>query len=482
MGTLSLVPDGVNGSVSMSAAGISGTVTNPFQDGVTLGLGPFAPAFLADALVNLNGDSITESSGAVTSMTNQGTGGSDYDLDVVVGTGANLKKSISDAMLCYGANGDFPSTPDSVANSIVWDIDIRMLFAADNQAPAGFTTLVGKIGSSTTRSYWFDIKAGGIPQFNSTSDGLIGTVSQQPCTTNTGFVDGTFNKLRVTVDVDNGAGGRDVKFWVEGTDIVLADGSGWDQLGDTVTAATTAGFFDSTSPVEIGSIFGGTAQLWGGSVKECQIYNGIDGTLAVDFNAADYVNRTSDTQFPSSTTGEVWTLNGNTFIQNTGHDVVHSIGGVGLETTAGQDIASPGTVFVVAKTTNASVGATQVLFAERSNSAKSWIIQLSNATPAVGTIFQGVAAVNTTETLDDDVHVYTGQFNGDASTKLTISDIGNISGDAGADVWDYGTLFVNRAGASPFIGYIAALYVFDRQLTESEITNMQSYLLSAYKL
>jgi hypothetical protein len=168
-----------------------------------------------------------------------------------------------------------------------------------------------------------------------------------------------------------------------------------------------------------------------------------------------------------------WTLNGNTFIQNTGHDVVHSIGSAGLETTDGKSIASPGTVFAVVRYTTQQ-GYT---IDGRGSAARVAIISDSGAS-GKWQAFQGGSTINLTEDWDALPHVHTFQFNGDSSTKYTVSNVGNVQGDAGTENWDYGSLFVAWNGTSGLVGYISQLVVFDRELTEIEVAQVQGYLLT----
>ena len=432
------------------------------------------------ALVNLDSSGITETSSNVSSWVNSGTGGSDYDLDVVVGTGANLKKSISDTCLMYGASGDYLATPDSVANSITGDIDIRWHGSMPDWTPASPPQLVAKWNSTTNnRSYRLAIAiTTGYPELITDSDGTGASGQTYTATAAPSFTDGEAGRLRVTLDVDDGAGGSDARFYTS------TDGDTWTQLGSTVHVASTTSIFDGAAVLEFGSINSGTFGNEVSTVYSSQIYNGIDGTLAVDFNAADYVNKTSDTTFPSSTTGEVWTLNGNTFIQNTGQDVVHSIGSVGLETTAGQTIASPGTVFAVARFSDAAPVADNYIMDSKTSSSLRWIFATDNATADKFAFYQGdgAALVPISEAYDTSSHVFTGQFKGDATSKLTVSSLGDVSGDGGSQDWEYGTLMAAFNGSNTMQGFIGGLVVFDRALTETEIDTVQTYLSSLYRL
>ena len=200
-----------------------------------------------------------------------------------------------------GTSGNYASTVDSVANSITGDIDIRVKVAMTDWTPAAGQVFVAKWTSTGNQlAYRFGIAATGRPNFFYSAAGAVGT--QRDATAATGFTDGTEHWVRTTVDVDDGAGNHVVKFYTS------EDGETWTQLGSTVTTAGTISLFDSTAVVELGSIVVGTANLLVGKIYRAQIYNGIDGTLAVDFNAEDGVAGSGP--LISRFTEETWTING----------------------------------------------------------------------------------------------------------------------------------------------------------------------------
>jgi hypothetical protein len=561
-----------------------------------------------------------------------------YDVDVVVGTGANLRKSISDAMLSYGAATDYASSPDSAAASITGDIDVRFHGQRLDWTPSGVQEMVIKwLATGNQRSYYLYLTTSGNLELLWSTTGA-NTLSATSTVANN-FVNGSDHHVRVTLDVDNGAGGYTVTFYTSD------DGEAWTQLGDAVIGGSTTSIFDSTATVLVAASAVGNGR-WDGSVYRAQVYNGIDGDLAVDFNAADYASNarrnlltysqefdnaawtkfsgatitpntvsapdgtnTADTltstgasqlrqdpapaigdytgsvylkagttgtvrlqvydgtgasgyagradfdlssgtitatvdgvatiedagdgwyrcsvagdiaatsanfyilpatgtiyvwgaqvesgllattyqrvdsaastaEFISSDTFEGWTLNGNTFIQNTGKDVVHSIGSAGLETTAGQTIASGATVFAVVRSSPANPSLDQYFIDSRSNASARFILSTDTSAGDSFGIYQGGAAfVNLAAAYDTDAHVLTGQFNGDATTKLTGSSVGSIVGDAGSANWDYGTILSDYAGTQTVQGYIAQLVVFDRALTEAEIAVLQKTIADRY--
>lgn len=429
----------------------------------------------ATALVWLKDTGIVETSGAVTEWTNEGTGGAGYDLDVVNGTGANLRKSISDACLMYAGVGTYLSTPDTPANSITGDLDLRVRLSIDDIS-AGTYSIITKGDAAANRSWMVQANSNGTFYFawwNSSAASTSGSSDAH------GIGDGVTFWARVTLDVDNGAGGNDTKFYTSITDTDDSDLADWVQVGSTVTRGGVTNVRDTSSGIELGSWSSGLGSNLKGSLRRGEIYDGIGGTLVTDFNAADYVNKISDTVFPSTNTGENWTLNGDTYIQNTGHDAVHTKGAAGLETSPGQSITGKGTIFLVARAS--ALGTTMRILESRSHATNRWLTQVN--TSSKPGFYAGTAFVETTESLDTEPHLWTIQMNEDATTKLTVSGIGTVTANAGTVNWDFASMFTNYAGTGSFyLGNASALLVFDSALTDDEITTMQTYLTTTYSL
>lgn len=170
-----------------------------------------------------------------------------------------------------------------------------------------------------------------------------------------------------------------------------------------------------------------------------------------------------------------WTLNGNTFIQNTGRDVVHTIGSAGLETTAGQTIAVPFTLFSVARASQLAA-ADRALWGSKSDTAKEPHAFLDFSSGGNWTVNAG-NGVDTGLADDTDWHVITLQHNGDGTSKFTVSGVGSDTDDFGAEPLDFGTVLnFSAASNAGWIGPAARYIVFDRALTDAEIYRLQNYL------
>lgn len=179
-----------------------------------------------------------------------------------------------------GTSGNYASVPDSAALNILGDIDIDVHAALADWTPSAVNGLAIKWTSGTDLEWRFTVLTTGALRFT-WYDGAAGQARDS--TASVGATDGDWRYARVALDVDNGAGGHDVKFYLS------TDGSTWTQLGATVTTAgTTQIRTGGTAPVEISG--NSTAEYLTGSVRRVRIYNGIrdsGGTLAFDCDFTD---------------------------------------------------------------------------------------------------------------------------------------------------------------------------------------------------
>jgi hypothetical protein len=199
-----------------------------------------------------------------------------------------------------GTSGSYFSTPDSVTNSITGDIDIRVQCSLPDWTPASETTLVAKYVLGGQGAWDFAVvgsSSGNLVLYTS-PDGT--TARTHSSTVATGITDGAIKWLRATRSASTGV----VNFYLSD------DGETWTALG-TPVAGTVEGIFNSTAGVEVGAINNGNTTYATGNFYAAKVYNGIDGTLAVNFDADDYA---SGTTWTASTTGETWTVNGSASI------------------------------------------------------------------------------------------------------------------------------------------------------------------------
>jgi hypothetical protein len=198
-----------------------------------------------------------------------------------------------------GIVSNFLSVPDEAALRVAGDIDIRVQVAMDDWTPGATVAFAGKWNVDGQLCWWFRLNTSGTLQFHWTPTGLnADALSSQSTAANT-LVDGTTAWVRFTMDVDNGAGGRDLKFYTS------IDGVTWTQLGATVTTAATTSIFAGTDLVTVGQAASGTPLT--GKVFRAQIYNGIAGTKVLDIDTSVLTSGAA-TSF-TALTGQTVTIN-----------------------------------------------------------------------------------------------------------------------------------------------------------------------------
>lgn len=175
-----------------------------------------------------------------------------------------------------GTAGNYVTAPDSAALDITGDIDIRIKMSLDDWTPSAFQLPLGKWTTGTNqRSYVLQITNTGLLDLTWSTLGTGVTAFGLSSSVATGITDGATKWVRATLDVDNGAGGYDVKFYLSD------DGSSWTQLGTTRTGVGTTSIFSGSSTLEIGSFNGGINPIKG-VIYRTQILNGINGTMVFD--------------------------------------------------------------------------------------------------------------------------------------------------------------------------------------------------------
>lgn len=176
---------------------------------------------------------------------------------------------------------DYATTPDSAALDITGDITIVADVTATDWTPAANSSPIGKTdGSGLDASWAMTVTTTGYLRLYWTTDGSTTTTKDSTVPLN--VENGTRQRIGITLDVDNGASGHDVKFWTS------SDGVTWTQLGSTVTTAGTTSIYSGPDPVWFGRA---STNLWSGTIHRAKIYSGIHdlnadtgGTLALDAN------------------------------------------------------------------------------------------------------------------------------------------------------------------------------------------------------
>lgn len=255
-----------------------------------------------------NGDTFVCATGQTVTLNSSGATGARIagERDLYQGTLANRPVYLQYAGTKYGwnnaTNANTFTTPDSAAVSITGDIDIRCRLALTAWTTGSASQDIVTRWETSNQSYLFRVNSTGTLRFITTADGSTAVNAQS--TAAVSFAANEAGWIRVTRDVDNGAGGNTTRFYTS------SDGETWAQLGDPVVVASTTSIFDGTAVLRISGNALATDTGINGKIYRAQIYDGIGGTLKADFNPALY---TSGTTFTAST-GEVWTINGGAHI------------------------------------------------------------------------------------------------------------------------------------------------------------------------
>lgn len=206
-----------------------------------------------------------------------------------------------------GIAGSYLSTLDKATLDITGDIDIRIKVALNTWiSGSGEQALISKFGTGAARAWRFGINgANGRTYLQWSADGtaLLGGVgSYAQAAAAPTVANGNPIWLRVTLDVDNGAGGHTIKF------LTSPDGVTWTQLGPECVGGGITSVFTNNDALEIGSRGNGAADFWAGKVYTAELRNGINGksVLSPDF---DMVFPAGKTTF-NDLEGNVWAING----------------------------------------------------------------------------------------------------------------------------------------------------------------------------
>jgi hypothetical protein len=203
----------------------------------------------------------------------------------------------------FGAATGTIFTLDSVANSISGDIQLQARIDPDDWTPAATYNIITKdytfLGSDQ-RAFMFRLKSDGKLELVTSPNGTTSSSITSLSTVAVTGTPGTPLWVRVTLDVNDGAGNNVVKFYTSSDNLV------WTQLGTTITNAGVTSIADTIAPVTIGGEDAGLFGIFVGKIYNAQIYNGISGTLVVDFNPEDSAHQALS--FTSFSTGELWTV------------------------------------------------------------------------------------------------------------------------------------------------------------------------------
>ncbi len=211
---------------------------------------------------------------------------------VTSGTGPAISSSTSKWAYSPGTSSNYFSSPDAPANRITGDIDVSWFGVAPWQTGQG--SLASKFKIGTGKSWGLNIGLGKLVMYAS-ADGANDFSAS--CSANTPFADNTFGGVRITRVASTGV----VTFYS-----APYFGAAWAQVGTTATLLAGSNLFNAPCNLNItGSGDGASGQI-ASRCSRFQLFAGIGGTLAVDFNPSD----STGGGWTSKATGEVWAVNG----------------------------------------------------------------------------------------------------------------------------------------------------------------------------
>jgi hypothetical protein len=213
--------------------------------------------------------------------------------DAVPGAGALAPrfldyKTLGLQYVFLGAHADCNITiADHADMDITGDIDIRFQGQMDDWAATGdYPPYYMRDGGGGSRSINFRLNTNGKPElfwFESDS-----TLRQHVHDTAWSHAANAMGWVRATLDVNNGAGQYDVKFW-EST-----DGISWDQVGSTITGSTGT---TSVKAIAYQAEICADYNPAGWKVYQVRVYSGIGGTLKIHLDATNETSLVNQNQF-----------------------------------------------------------------------------------------------------------------------------------------------------------------------------------------
>lgn len=180
------------------------------------------------------------------------------------------------ALVLNGVSPGRAWTPDAAVLDITGDLDVEVHLAMDDWTPAAASAPISKwfTVAANQRSWTTRVEPNGRLTLFWSQDGiaaLSATSTVAPVVTN-----GEPLWIRYQLDVNNGAAGRDIKFFTS------VDGVTWVQLGTTVTQAGVTSIFNSTAQVNIGAYNDGGSERLAGRVFSAKIRSGLSGTIVAN--------------------------------------------------------------------------------------------------------------------------------------------------------------------------------------------------------
>lgn len=202
---------------------------------------------------------------------------------------------------------------DTAALDVAGDFDLRLDVALEDWSESQMLALRYVLPSDNC---WALEIINGILTFLWSPDGTFASRHVVEATAAVRGYHGQRMALRVTLDINNGAGGHEVRFYTGRT----VDDAEWHLLGDPVTGTGTTGVFQGTAYMELGAGFsfnalpsGGLLNRMRGKAYALQLRGGIGGAVKVDMSTRAAVP--GGTTFVDAT-GLTWSRGGDAVLTN----------------------------------------------------------------------------------------------------------------------------------------------------------------------
>lgn len=227
-----------------------------------------------------------------------------------IGRNTEMRLSVDGGASTLVIPGDAPAakatTPDSAGLSITGDIDIRVDLTPDGWAAGyrdslalSYCDIIGKWQTGGNLSWLLSLRNNGWLAFtwsvNGTTAINLNSGAAVP------FGPRQRGAIRVVMDVANGSGDVEIRFYTSDT----IDGT-WTQLGNGFTGSGSTSIYDGTAPVDIGDVRGtGSDSTWRRVINAVEIRNGINGTVVA---SPEFLGATTGAPSVTDAQGNTWTF------------------------------------------------------------------------------------------------------------------------------------------------------------------------------
>ncbi|WP_405841631.1 hypothetical protein [Streptomyces sp. NBC_01518] len=206
---------------------------------------------------------------------------------------------------------DALETPDAAALDVAGDFDLRLDVSLESWAESQMLALRYIPGSA---ELWALEMINGFPMFMWSPDGTFASRISKLCSDELKAYNGQRLALRVVLDINNGAGGFELRFYTGRT----VDDTEWNLLGAPIVGTPTTSVFPGTAPLEIGcgTAFnalpsGGVLNRLRGKVYALKLLDGTTTKVNMKTSAAT----AGGTSFVDAT-GLTWTKQGSAVLTN----------------------------------------------------------------------------------------------------------------------------------------------------------------------